>query len=249
MTDAPAAFFVREEGTYRPTGLGVSSWDPNAQGGAVLSGLAGQLLGAVPTPVAMTPLRFTVDIYGAVPMVPLTPTIRMLREGRRIQTAEVTLEADGRTWVRATLLRARIEDQGAQVIPLTRPFPDVSAPWRGLMSDIVRVEGDGKAIGPGAAWVRIVTPMIAGEPLSPLACVATAGDFGTNIAPPASFRDFTCANLDLTLHLSRLPVGEWMLLDAVNEITGNGTGMIHMRLGDRQGMFGTAHQGLFIDRR
>ena len=64
-------------------------------------------------------------------------------------------------------------------------------------------------------------------PLSPLARVATAGDFGTNLAPPAAFDRWTMANLDVTLHLSRLPESDWMLLDARSEIAGNGvaTGM------------------------
>lgn len=183
-------------------------------------------------------------------MVPLTPVITLPREGKRIQIAELTLQAGGRTWVRATLLRARTEQQAVRCEPPTHPFPDdLSGLWRGKMSEMLRIAGDGRAVGPGAAWVRIVNAMVAGFPPSPLARIATIGDFGTNIAPPADISAFTCANLDVTLHLSRLPEGEWILVDARSEVTGNGVGMIHMRLGDRQGMIGTAHQGIFIDRR
>lgn len=250
VTTTHGSFFVREGDAYAPTGMGVSTWNPRAQNGSVLAGLAGQLLDAVPTPVPMTPLRFTVDIYGAVPMEPLTPTIRLPREGKRIQIAELTLEAHGRTWVRAAVLRARTENQPARIEPLTRAFPDDrSGLWRGKMSEMLRIAGDGRTVGPGAAWVRIVTPMIAGVDLTSLARVAAAGDFGTSIAPPAAFEDWTAANLDLTLHLSRVPEGDWLLVDARNELAGNGVGMIHMRLGDRHGMIGTAHQGLYVDRR
>lgn len=246
----PTAFYVRDGDVYAPTGLGVSTWNPNAQLGSALSGLAAHLLEGVPTPVPMTPLRFTLDIHGAVPMVALTPVLRLPREGKRIQIAELALEADGRTWLRAALLRARTEPQPERIEPLTRPFPaDLSIARRGIVSEMIRLQGDGRAVGPGAAWLRIVTPVIAGAPLTPLASVATAGDFGTSIAPIAPFDAWTAANLDVTLHLSRLPKDEWMLIDARNETAGNGVGMIHMRLGDRHSMFGTAHQGLYIDRR
>ena len=101
------AYFIREGERFVPTGLGPSFWDPAKQGGAQICGLTAQLLGAIAVPVPMLPVRLTLDIYGAVPMAPLTARTRLLREGKRIQLAELELDAEGRTWVRATLLRVR----------------------------------------------------------------------------------------------------------------------------------------------
>ena len=39
------------------------------------------------------------------------------------------------------------------------------------------------------------------------------------------------------------------LLDGTSEAAGNGTGIATLRMGDTEGMFGTAHQSVFLNRR
>lgn len=243
------AFLNRESDLFVPTGLGPSFWDPAKQGGAQICGLTAQLLNAIAVPVPMLPVRLTLDIYGAVPMVPLTARTRLLREGRRIQLAELELEADSRTWVRAALLRVRKEGEEAQLEPLTHPFPHGAQGQARVLAESIRIIGSEAEPGPGAVWMRVITPMIAGEPIDPLACVAAAADWGTTVAPPASLNDWTYASLDLSIHLSRMPRSDWMLLDGTSEVAGNGTGVATLRIGDTEGMFGTAHQSVFLNRR
>ncbi len=243
------AFFIREGDLFVPTGLGASFWDSSKQGGAQICGLTAQLLGAIPVPVPMLPVRLTLDIFGAVPMAPLTARTRLLREGRRIQLAELELEAESRTWVRATLLRVRTEGEEAQQEPLTHPFPEGAHGQTRVLAESLRILGSETEPGPGAVWMRVITPMIAGEPIDPLACVAAAADWGTTVAPPASLKDWTYASLDLSIHLSRMPRSDWMLLDGTSEVAGNGTGIAMLRMGDTEGMFGTAHQSVFLNRR
>ena len=43
---------------------------------------------------------------------------------------------------------------------------------------------------------------------------AMVGDFCNGISSVLDFREWTFINGDLTIHLARLPVGEWILLDA-----------------------------------
>lgn len=243
------AYFIREGERFVPTGLGPSFWDPAKQGGAQICGLTAQLLGAIAVPLPMLPVRLTLDIYGAVPMAPLTARTRLLREGKRIQLAELELDADGRTWVRATLLRVRREGEEAQLVPLTHPFPEGAQGQARVLAESIRIAGSETEPGPGAVWMRVITPMIAGEPIDPLACVAAAADWGTTVAPPASLTDWTYASLDLSIHLSRMPRSDWMLLDGTSEVAGNGTGIATLRMGDTDGMFGTAHQSVFLTRR
>ena len=64
-----------------------------------------------------------------------------------------------------------------------------------------------------------------------------------------SLTDWTYASLDLSIHLSRMPRSDWMLLDGTSEVAGNGTGIATLRMGDTDGMFGTAHQSVFLNRR
>ena len=243
------AYFIREGERFVPTGLGPSFWDPAKQGGAQICGLTAQLLGAIAVPVPMLPVRLTLDIYGAVPMAPLTARTHLLREGRRIQLAELELEAESRTWVRATLLRVRREGEEEQLVPLTHPFPEGAQGQARVLAESIRIAGSETEPGPGAVWMRVITPMIAGEPIDPLACVAAAADWGTTVAPPASLTDWTYASLDLSIHLSRMPRSDWMLLDGTSEVAGNGTGIATLRMGDTEGMFGTAHQSVFLTRR
>ena len=242
------AFFTREGDRFLPTGLGPSFWDASKQGGAPICGLVAQVLDSIPAPVPMLPARLTIDIYGAVPMAPLTARTRLLREGRRIQLAELELGAEGRTYVRATMLRVRTQGVEDAREPLTRPFPSDPQGIRRVVAESIRIAGSDTEPGPGAMWMRVVTPMIAGDPMNALACVAAAADWGTTVSPPASLGEWTYANLDVSIHLSRMPRGDWMLLDATSEVAGNGTAMVTMRMGDTEGMFGTTHQSVFLNR-
>jgi Thioesterase-like superfamily len=58
--------------------------------------------------------------------------------------------------------------------------------------------------------------------------------------------DFLFINVDLTVVLPRDPSGEWLLLDAVTTIGGNGTGLTETTLSDVQGPCGTALQTLLV---
>ena len=243
------AYFLRAGDRYTPTGLGPSFWDPTKQGGAQICGLSAQVLDAIPTVVPMLPLRLTLDIFGAVPMAPLVARTRLLRDGKRIQLAELELDAEGRTWVRATLLRIRTEGCEGQLEPLTHPLPNQAQAIRRVLAESVRIAGSETLPGPGAMWIRVISPMIAGEPINPLACVAAAADWGTTVSPPAVLDQWTYASLDLSIHLSRMPRSDWMLLDGTSEAAGTGTGIATLRMGDTSGMFGTAHQSVFLSPR
>lgn len=244
-TEDANSLYVREGAHFVPTGLGASPWNPEAQSGAVIAALTGQLFADMPARAPMSPVRLTIDLFGAVPMEPLEARTRILRDGRRMQLAELELFSGDRTWVRASMLRMRIEGPGQDRVPLTRPFPDSGGVHR-VLSEIIRVEGDPETPGPGALWVRMLKPVIEGEELAPLACVAMAADYGTFISPPAPLRQWTFANLDISIHLTRLPVGDWLLLDGISESAGNGTGVGTLSIGDREGMLGMSHQSLFI---
>lgn len=243
------AFFTREGERFVPTGLGPSFWDASKQGGAPICGLVAQILGDLPAPVPMLPTRLTLDIYGAVPMAPMTMRTRVLRDGKRLQLAELELDIEGSTYVRATLLRVRSEGSEDHLEPLTRPFPEGVQGLRRVVGESIRIAGSDTEPGPGALWMRVIRPMIAGEPMNPLAAIAAAADWGTTVSPPASLKSWTYANLDVSIHLSRLPRSDWMLLDGTSEVAGNGTGVVTMRMGDREGMFGIANQSVFLNRR
>ena len=54
---------------------------------------------------------------------------------------------------------------------------------------------------------------------------------------------------DLTVSLSRAPVGDWILLNAETWVGPHGAGIAAGRLGDSKGYFGRAVQSLVIEKR
>ena len=58
-------------------------------------------------------------------------------------------------------------------------------------------------------------PLVAGEEPTPLQRVLIAADSGNGISSTLDFRRYLFINVDLTVHLHRLPAGEWVCLDAV----------------------------------
>lgn len=247
---ARPAFYRREGEAFVPTGLGVSPWNGKSQLGMAMAGLCGQVLDGVPTAQPMMTTRISVDILGTVPMERLVPAIRILREGRRMQVVDVEFACGGRVWLRATAVRGRIEPGPAESPPPTQRF------WADADRGEVmgwfeerHIDLDRTRIGPGAIWVRYTADVVEGEPTLPLAMTAMLGDFGHGTAPVRPLREWSLANLDITVYASRQPRGEWMLIDADSETSGNGLGYSRTRIGDRDGMFATALQSVFIDRR
>ena len=56
-------------------------------------------------------------------------------------------------------------------------------------------------------------------------------------------------NTDLTVHLHREPVGEWVLLDSLTVADPAGAGLSTSALSDATGTIGLAAQTLYVDER
>jgi hypothetical protein len=250
VSEPGCAFYEAQGAHFVPTEINVSPWNGQGLNGVALAGLAAHVIGQVPCPVEMHTARLTIDILGLVPRVPLQPQIRVVREGRRVQLVEVDLVAQDRAWVRATALRARIAPSPLSDQPLIQRWPDPASaqskvPWVAMD----RLAGGFFQIGPGAQWVCIQTEVVAGQALTPLERVAMVADFGSSTAPLVSPSEWTFANLDISAHLTRLPQGEWLLLETTSASSGNGVGVVDTRLSDVAGGFGHAHQTVFLDLR
>lgn len=244
------AFYRREGNGFVATGLGISPWNGTSQVGMALAGLAGHVLDAVPTPVPMMTTRISIDILGTVPLDPLVPEIRMLRDGKRMQVIDAEFTSQGRTWLRATAVRARVMDITAQESPPTRRFWTENDPHgeHGWFEER-HIDLDRSRIGPGSLWIRFTADVVENEPLVPLSVLAMLGDFGNGTAPVMPLDQCTLANLDITVCASRMPRGDWLLIDADSETSGHGLGYSRTRIGDAEGMCASALQSIFIEPR
>jgi hypothetical protein len=76
-----------------------------------------------------------------------------------------------------------------------------------------------------------------------------AADSGNGVSSALDWRRYLFINVDLSVHLHRLPVGEWVCLDAETFPEANGVGMADTRLLDERGQIGRAAQTLLVAER
>jgi hypothetical protein len=251
-----------EQDVATPTPYTAGPWGDYLQHGGAPTALIAWAAERVPTREPMQVTRITVDLLRPVPIAPLRIRSEVVREGRKIQLCAVTLLQQDIVVVRASVLKIRRAELAlpSTVVdePVTLPGPEAGEPAdvpdenpqkfiRGLT--LRAVQGQFRAPGPAAIWFRVERPLFAGEAPSPLQRVAMIADFCNGVSTLLDFRSWTFINGDLTISLARLPVGDWILLDAQTWLGDHGAGIAFARLGDRRGYFGRAIQSLVIEPR
>lgn len=216
----------------------------------------------MPVREPMQVVRMTFDLLRPIPVAPLEIKIDVQREGRKIQVLNVTLSQEGVVCVRATVLRIRLAEMELpeDIIDeqVTLPGPEQGRDSKIRFSTheqfaagvtLRSVRGTFGELGPGALWFRAHRQIVQGEEISPLMRAAMTGDFCNGVSSVLDFNEWTFINADLTISLARMPVGEWILLDAQTWLGDHGAGLAFAKLGDERGYFGRAIQSLVIERR
>jgi hypothetical protein len=103
--------------------------------------------------------------------------------------------------------------------------------------------------GPAVCWMRMRHPLVDGEEPSPLQRVLIAADSGNGISSTLDIRRFIFINVDLTVHIHRMPAGEWVCLDALTSPEPTGVGLSDTMLFDERGPIGRACQSLLVAER
>lgn len=103
--------------------------------------------------------------------------------------------------------------------------------------------------GPAVCWMRMRHPLLEGERPSALQRVLIAADSGNGISSTLDFARFVFINVDLTVHLHRLPAGEWVCLDSLTVPERHGAGLTDTLLLDERGPLGRAAQTLLVAER
>lgn len=203
--------------------------------------------------------RLTLEILGPVPIAPLEVSARVVRPGRRVELLEATLSGpDGdvmlaRGWRLATA-DVELDPEPERDPPPPGPAAGEPKPFFPTGQDVGYhtameyrfVEGGFLDVGPALAWLRMRHPLVPGEDPSPLERVLIAADSGNGVSAPFDYRRFLFINTDLTVHLHRMPEGEWVCLDAVTRPEPHGVGMSDTALWDERGRIGRAAQTLLV---
>ena len=258
-----AALFLPNGETFVPTDLSRGPWSPKALHGGPVAALAARALEADAGGEGLQVTRMTVELLRPVPLEPLTVGTSLFRPGKRVQLRDVLIQASGVPVAAAVALSIRVAPRDESHLPaLTEPEPAPPGPAEGASAvtdpierpgfhnrgaELRFVRGQFGEIGPATVWVRLCQPVVAGEQPSPLQRVMAAADFGNGVSAELGFGSGSFINPDLTVALTRPPVGEWICLDARTRLTAVGIGSAQSTLWDVAGRVGAAIQCLLVE--
>jgi hypothetical protein len=258
------AFYERDGELFRATELTRGPWDPGAQHAGPPAALLAHALERLPDAEDFQVGRVTFEILRSVPIAPVRVEARVVRPGRRVQLLEAELrDADGEVLMRARGWRIRTAevDIPAEAIVAYEPppppeqavatnfFPTGQEHGYHSAMEVRFVSGEWVEPGPATVWLRMRQPLVAGEEPTPLQRTLVVADVGNGVSASLDFRRFLFINVDLTAQLERMPVGEWIGIDAVTLPQPSGVGSSDSVLYDQEGRIGRALQTLLISER
>ncbi|MGD9736529.1 MAG: thioesterase family protein [Solirubrobacterales bacterium] len=259
----PDAFYEPAAEGFRATELTRGPWDPDSQHAGPPSALLGRALERLPDGEVMRPARLTFEILGPVPIGAVTVEARVARPGRRVQMIEAELAVDDQVRMRVRGWRLRqteLDLPATAIVDDPAPAPPAEASGGGFFAtgqehgyhtgmEARFLAGGFTQSGPASVWLRMRYPLLAGERPTQLQRTLIAADIGNGISSALPFERWVFINVDLTVQLERLPVGEWINVDAVTRPHRNGIGSSDSVLSDERGRIGRALQTLIFSER
>ncbi|HEU4915956.1 MAG TPA: thioesterase family protein [Acidimicrobiia bacterium] len=261
-----SALFTLDGDAVVPSELTRGGWSNDSQHGGPPCGILARAIENVPAPVPMQMVRLTVDLTRPVPLEALHLETSVVKEGRRIQLVDAWLRADGVELGRARGLKIRVGDlditpSAGDVMPMSPDHAEM-LDWRGHFGeeddrkrfhyDAVEIRTLGGSFatpGPGTSWFRLLVPLVEGEDISDLARLATIADMANGNSQVLDPTVHAFINPDISLHLHRLPRGEWIGMESVSYPQPNGIGMADSAVYDIDGRVGRIVQSQYIERR
>lgn len=264
----PDSFYELDGGRFVATELTRGPWDAKAQHagppaaliGREVERLGGGRIGSEDGAPAQIG-RITYEVLRSVPIARLRVEAEIIRPGRRVEMFAAELSDDsGEALMRAQgwrLRTAAVSFEPPQGPP-PQPTPE---PEHGELGEFFHtgydvgyhtameyrfLSGAFMETGPATVWMRMGVPLLPDETPSPLQRVLVAADSGNGVSAALDWRRYLFINVDLTVHLHRMPEGEWVCLDAVTLPERNGVGMADTLLLDERGAIGRGVQTLLV---
>jgi hypothetical protein len=253
-----AAFYRREDGRFVPSELTRGPWDPGAQHAGPPAALLGRAIERCEPREEMQVGRITLEILRPVPLAPLEVTARVTRQGRSVEFLEATLGGPDGEVMRAAAWRLQESEVELETVEPDAPggpsagevrdfFPTGEQVGYHTAMEYRFVRGAFLEPGPATVWMRPRVPLVEGEEPSPLERVLVAADSGNGVSAALDYRAHLFINTDLSVHLLRMPAGDWVCLDARTYI--DGLGLTDTVLWDERGRIGRAAQTLLVRER
>ena len=243
----------------QPTTAG--PWGPEAQHGGPPAALLARAVEGLAENRDRVVGRITMELLGPVPVGPLEVTAEVARPGRSVEmcTATIVDVERGRACATATAWLFPAQGDG----PVTESDPAGHSPadgvekprpasWSGGYLDAVDwrwVTGSVGEPGPGVVWMRPAVDLVEGETMSPVQRLMACVDSASGVSAALDPGEWGFLNTELTVHVLRPPVGEWVCLDAETTLSSGSVGLATARVYDEQGLVARSAQALLVARR
>lgn len=252
---------VKEDGTqlsyYKPTINTQGAWNDQEQHMAPATGVICAELEEFQPREDMQIARISLDILGMIYLDDFTITTKIIRPGRTIELIESKFEAKGRTCILARTWRVISGDTSEVegVEDASMPFYENLPNWSGMsiwgggyiqsIAEHIRVVK--RRPGRGQVWLTNKLDMIEGKSTSSFVKLMGMVDTMNGVVERQDGKfDYMFPNVDLQIHLYRLPEGSWLGLDVQQQYGKEGIGLTSAVLHDEKGPFGHAEQILTV---
>ena len=238
-----------------------SNWDPDIQHGSPPLALMTKLIEELAGDGARIG-RVSMDILGAIPVVPVRVRTWVERPGSRISllAAEMVAARPGGSdravarasaWVLATSDTTDVSTD--RFPPVTEGEADpVQHSWEGATGYLQAVSWRRQREldnGSAVVWLSPLAHLVDTEEMTQMQRLALVVDCANGAGAAIDPADFVFMNTDTAMHLHRVPVGNDFALRARGSIGPDGIGVTTAEIFDRQGFIGTCAQTLFVQRR
>jgi acyl-Coa thioesterase superfamily protein/acyl-CoA thioesterase superfamily protein len=247
------------DGRFRSTVHTTGPWSASTQHLGPPSALMVRAMEQLPSAAPMMIARVVVEILGPVPVAEVSVTASVERPGRSVELLTASLSADGRVAARARAWRIVRSDTSSVAVDASSVLAPPSSGvvmgrpdgWGAGYLDVMEwraLSGSLGTPGPATVWGRQGVPLVGDEKPSGLQRLLVVADSGNGVSNRLDPRKWLFINADLTVHVYREPVGEWVALDAVTAIGPDGVGSAFSVLHDLTGPVGRGAQALLIRR-
>jgi Thioesterase-like superfamily len=243
----------------------ISTWSPTMQNAAPVSALLVRALERCAPRDDTRLSRVVVDLLGPVPVTDqLWVRAHVERPGTKIELLNAQMLAPGpdgapRPVADAIAWRFQKGDTAELFFTPAAPLRPVSEgrprspdddtnqtyiqslDWRWL-NDIVNDV-------PGECWVRPIVDLVKGESMTPLQRLFAVADIANGMGSRLSVTEWLFLNTDLTVHIHRVPEGEWVGVQAENHYGRDGVGVSRGMLFDGHGAVAALQQAQLVRRR
>lgn len=241
---APAHFVADGNGAFEPTQFALSRWGENTLNGPAVVGLAASVLEREYGEAGFLPTRLTTDLFRAARRAPTVVRTRLVRDGRRIRNTECDIVQGEVLVARATLVQYRQSGPppGEEWVGRAdfTPPTGVDGAVYFVGSDDVGWDASG-ALHQNTSRKRVyhrTIDVISGQVPSAFVRTVVAAE-ATSLVTNLGTRGIGYINGDLTVALSRLPIGDYVGVQADSHWCAEGIAHGTATLFDDSGPFGT----------